>query len=78
MSHNIEEQKDVAVQEASTTTGVEPASQVSTKRTYQHTDDYKKLKLIQAVDFGLNISAASRLVEMSVPTAHLLMRKFEP
>ena len=41
MSKIIEEEKDVAVQEASTPSEVEPESQVSTKRTYQHIDEYK-------------------------------------
>ena len=37
---------DVAVQEAATTTAIETKSQVNIKRTYQHTDDYKQLKMI--------------------------------
>ena len=78
MSSQIEEQIDVAVQEAATTTAVESESPVNIKRTYQHTDDYKKLKMIRAVDLGLTVSAASRVVQMSPTAANLVMKKFQP
>ena len=40
MSHTIEEQKEVALQEASTPTAIEPESQVNIKPTDEDTDDY--------------------------------------
>ena len=64
---------DVAVQEAATTTAVETVSQVNIKRTYQHTDDFKKLKMIRALDLGLSITAASKVAQMSTTTANLVM-----
>ena len=66
------------MQEASTPSEVEPVFHVSKKRTYQHIDDYNNLKLIQAVNLGLNITTASRMAEMSVSNAQLVMKKYEP
>ena len=40
MSHTVEEQKEVALQEASTPTAIEPESQVNIMSTDEHTDDY--------------------------------------
>ena len=66
------------MQEAATATAVESESPVNIKRTYKHTDDYKKLKMIRAVDLGLTVSAASKVVQMSPTAANLVMKKFQP
>ena len=65
MTHNIEEQKEVSVQEASTLAAAESESQVitiNTNRTHEEYDEYKKLKLIRAVDMGLSVGCAASMV----------------
>ena len=65
MTHNIEEQKEVSVQEASTLAAAESESQVitiNTNRTHEEYDEYKKLKLIRAVDMGLSVGCAANMV----------------
>ena len=46
MSQPIEEEKFSPVKEASALTAVESEPVQNNKRTYQHIDEYKKLKLI--------------------------------
>ena len=72
MTQNIEEQKEVSVQEASTLaaimgvcTAAESESQVitiNTNRTHEEYDEYTKLKLIRAVDIGLSVGCAANMV----------------
>ena len=65
MTHNIEEQKEISVQEASTLAAAESESQVitiNTNRTHEEYDEYKKLKLIRAVDMGLSVGCAANMV----------------
>ena len=44
------------------TTASGSESLVILKRTYKDTDEYKKLKLIRAVNLGLTIGRAARMV----------------
>ena len=65
MTQNIEEQKEVSVQEASTLAAAESESQVitiNTNRTHEEYDEYKKLKLIRAIDMGLSVGCAANMV----------------
>ena len=65
MTQNIEEQKEVSVQEASTLAAAESESQIitiNTNRTHEEYDEYTKLKLIRAVDIGLSVGCAANMV----------------
>ena len=56
MTQDIEDQKEVSVQEASLPTAAVSESHVitiNTNCTHEQYDDYKKLKLIEAVNMGL-------------------------
>ena len=77
MSQSIEEEKQVPARDASAPTAVGSESQICIKRTHEHIDDYKQLKLIQAVNMGLSIGCASNLVCIDNPTARLIIKKFK-
>ena len=70
MSQSIEEAKHSPVREASAKTTGESDTVKIRMRTHQHIDEYKKLKLINAVDLGLSIGRASAIVRMASATAH--------
>ena len=70
MSQPIEEAKHSPVREASAQTTGESDTVTIRMRTDQHIDEYKKLKLINAVDLGLSIGRASAIVRMASATAH--------
>ena len=69
MSQPIEEAKHSPVREASAQTTGESDTVTIRMRTDQHIDEYKKLKLINAVDLGLSIGRASAIVCMTSATA---------
>ena len=77
MSQSIEEEKQVPARDTSAPTAVGSESQICIKRTHEHINDYKKLKLIQAVNMGLSIGCASNLVCMANPTAQLIIKKYK-
>ena len=58
------------MQDASALTAGGSVSQEIIRITIGHTDEYKKLKLIHAVDLGLTVEKASAVVCMATPTAH--------
>ena len=62
MSQNIEEQKDFSVQETSTLTASGSESRVILKRTRQEINENEKLKLFKAVNLGLSVACAARVV----------------
>ena len=52
------------MKEASALTTGESDPEVNRKRTHQHIDEYKKLKLVKAVKLGLSVGRAARIVKM--------------
>ena len=60
---------------APTTGGSQPSA--GGKRPYRNIDEAKKLKLVRAVKLGLSVGRAARIVKMSTPCAHLVLRECE-
>ena len=65
------------MQDASALTASRSESQEIIKITIGHTDEYKKLKLIHAVNLGLTVEKASAVVCMATPTAHQVIEKYK-
>ena len=62
MSQNNKEHEETTEQAASMTTAGGSDSLVIIKRTHQDIDEFKKLKFIRAVNLGLTIGRAARMV----------------
>ena len=61
----------------STPTAGGSESQWITLHKVQHVDEYKKIKLIKAVNLGLSVSRAGSIADVCTLTAHQIMKKYE-
>ena len=43
----------------------------------QFIDEFKKLKLLQGVKFGLSVGRAARMVKLASTSAHLVLKNYE-
>ena len=77
MSQSIEEEKQVPAKDASALTAGGSESQEIIKITIGHIDEYKKLKLIYAVNLGLTVEKAGEVVCMATPTARQVIKKYK-
>ena len=52
-------------------------TRVDNIRQYQQIDDYRKHKLIKAVELGLSVGRAGKVFKMSTASANLVMRNYK-
>ena len=74
MNQEEEERKEVPV--AAPTTGESLPG--ADEQRLQHIDELKKLKLVQAVKFGLSVARAARIAKLAKPSdAHFVLQDYE-
>ena len=74
MHQEVEEQKEAPVP-APTTGEFKPAADDQHK--LQHINEFKTLKLLQGVKFGLSVGRAARIAKLPTPNAHFVLTHYE-